>query len=214
MKAVTLLATAIIICFSVTASNAAQSGLVVSHHEEFKDFTLQAVQALQGASARASGGVAPAVFRFDALGRTYELQLVDNSRLLSADVRASLSKDIQLYRGQMSDVEDSWARIVVYDGIPRGVIWDGTQMIAIEPPGNNAVGSDSSVIYSLADTYVIPGTMSCGVGNASMSGAGNARISGAAMYRNLVAELSAAQGPGATMPWRTAGPRSARCAGW
>lgn len=86
---------------------------------------------------------------------------------------------------------DSWARIVVYEGMPRGLVWDGVQMFAIEAPGDSVVPASSPIIYRLADTFIEPGTMSCGSG--SLFG------NGAAMYGKLIGELSEAmaQGPGA-----------------
>ena len=85
---------------------------------------------------------------------------------------------------------DSWARIVVYKGMPRGLVWDGVQMFAIEAPGDSVVPASSPIIYRLVDTFIEPGSMRCGSG--SLSG------NGAAMYGKLIGELgeAMAQGPG------------------
>jgi hypothetical protein len=186
MKAVPLLISVFLLGLAATASGAGQTGLIVSHHEEFRDFNLRGTaRNLQGDNDSLAAESSATVLSFNALGRSYDLQLVDNSRLLSGDARQVLANNIQLYRGHLAGADGSWARITVIDGIPRGVIWDGEQLIAIEGPGDNALGSASPIIYRLADTYVIPGTMSCGNGGAM--------ISGAAMYEGLVRELTAAR---------------------
>jgi uncharacterized repeat protein (TIGR01451 family) len=79
----------------------------------------------------------------------------------------------------------------VYDGTPRGLVWDGEQMFAIEAPGDSVLQATAPIIYRLADTTIVPGTMSCGAD--SLSG------NGAAVFGKLVGELGTAmaQGPGA-----------------
>jgi hypothetical protein len=91
-----------------------------------------------------------------------------------------------IYRGQLAGNPDSWTRIVVYDGTPRGLVWDGEQMFAIEAPGDSIVQSDSPVIYRLADTFIEPGAMSCG--SESLSG------NGAVMFEKLVHVLITSTG--------------------
>jgi uncharacterized repeat protein (TIGR01451 family) len=82
--------------------------------------------------------------------------------------------------------------------MPRGVIWDGSEMIAIEAPGDSAVPTTVPVAYRLADTYVMPGTMTCGTDHSSSSARSG---SAAGMYGKLVDELETAamQGPGASV---------------
>ena len=153
-------------------------GLTVSHYEELQDLGF-------------STGSAAAVLTFTALGRTFELQLEPNERLLSNRAREALSNDVALYRGKIAGNRDSWVRIVMFDGKPRGLIWDGTELLAVEAPGDSAVATTAPVMYRLADTYVTPGVMSCGV----VESTGN----GAAVYKALLGELGNAvsQAPGA-----------------
>ena len=89
------------------------------------------------------------------------------------------------YRGQLAGNDASWARIVIADGIPSGLIWDGSELFAIERPGDNVVGSDATIIYRLADAVIAPGSMTCG--------AGDSFSNGAAVYKSLVNELSLAK---------------------
>lgn len=168
---------------------AAQSGgVTVSHYEPLQRISMQAADV---AASQKPQGTGPVVLSFDALGRTFDLQLEPNSGFLSPASRAALPDGIGIYRGSLAGNPESWARIVVFEGIPRGLFWDGEQMYAIEAPGDSIVQAASPIIYRLADTYIEPGTMSCG--SESLSG------NGATLYGKLVGELTAvaAQGPGA-----------------
>ena len=164
-------------------------GFVVTHHEAPQRLLVNGTATTAMQKVRQA---TPFNLSFDALGQTFSLELEPNDRVLSPESRAALSDEVTLHRGRMKGKAGSWARIVMADGTPQGLIWDGSEMYALEAQGDNAVRSDHPVIYRLADTYVTPGTMSCGasmkVGSAS------------AMYTKLVGELVAAQavGPGAT----------------
>ena len=168
---------------------AAQSGgVTVSHYEPLQRISMQAADATASQKPQGTG---PVALSFDALGRTFDLQLEPNSGFLSPASRAALPDGIGIYRGSLAGNPGSWARIVVFEGIPRGLFWDGEQMYAIEAPGDSIVQAASPIIYRLADTYIEPGTMSCG--SESLSG------NGATLYGKLVGELgvTVAQGPGA-----------------
>ncbi len=172
-----------------SSANAANSGGVsVSHFEPLQRLSIEAANAPVGQEPDGSVAVS---FRFDAMGRSFDLQLEPNNNFLSQAARRSLSDDIGVYRGQIAGNPDSWARIVVHNGSPSGMLWDGTEMYVIEAPGDSAVQSNSPVIYRLADTFVDAGTMTCG----SHSLAGN----GAGLYKAVVAGVGVTiqQGPGA-----------------
>ncbi|MBT8080123.1 MAG: DUF11 domain-containing protein [Gammaproteobacteria bacterium] len=191
MKAFSTLLSLVLLVTATAANAANQRGLIVSHHEVFDDFTLQRSQKLtQGGAEPGVVGLTSTMFTFDAFGRRYDVELTDNSRLLKAEARRSLSPSVKLYRGQLQGEPGSWARINVIDGVPGGAIWDGEELIAIEGPGHNALGSDETIIFRLSDTYVVPGTMTCGSGGPMMSGA--------VMYQQLVNEISKSRAAGAT----------------
>jgi len=172
-----IIATAILTAFSMVLA-AESSNVFVSHFEP-----------LQRMSS------SPTALSFDALGRTFDLQLKPNDRLLSGLSRDALTAGVDIYRGQLAGYPDSWARIVMYDGMPRGIFWDGKEMFAIEAPGDSSLQTSTPVIYRLADMLIAPGTMTCGVESLPISGMGN--------YNKLISELTvakgarAAQGPGA-----------------
>jgi len=184
-KLITVIAALAMSCASLASD---LRGLTVAHYEELQDLDYSIGGATGTLKMSVSG---PAVLTFNALGRTFKLQLESNQRLLSNKAREALSNDIALYRGKIAGNPDSWVRIVMFDGKPRGLIWDGTELFAVEAPGDSAVAATVPVMYRLADTYVTPGLMNCGVSDST----GN----GAAVYQALLGELgsSALQGPGA-----------------
>ena len=100
--------------------------------------------------------------QFDALGANFDLRLENNDRVLSGLNSEIRSAGINVYRGQLAGKPGSWVRIVVFDGMPSGLIWDGTEMFAVEAPGDSALPTSSPVVYRLSDSFVAPGTMSCG----------------------------------------------------
>ena len=188
MKAFIWILASAVFCISSTVFASESGSVSVSHYEPLQRLSIQTNTDSGSAKPSASGSTS---LNFDALGRTFNLQLEPNSGLLSRAARNALSGDIQAYRGQLAGNSDSWVRIVVADGVPSGLVWDGQQLFAIEAPGDSAVQTTSPVIYRLADTMIAPGSMSCGV--ASTSG------NGAATFQKLGGELTTiiAQGPGA-----------------
>ena len=102
---------------------------------------------------------------FNAFSRHFDIALTPNHTLLSAVGREVLGPAMQIYRGSLADNPDSWARIVIADGLPRGLVFDGTEMYAIEAEGGEAR------IYRLADMHVEPGSLSCGEAGMATSGA-------------------------------------------
>jgi len=178
MKALKWTLVAAILIASSTVFAAASNNVTVSHFEP--------LQRMNSSSAALS---------FDALGRTFDLKLEPNDRLLSRLSRDGLTDGIDIYRGTLAGHPDSWVRIVVYDGMPRGLVWDGKEMFAIEAPGDSMLQTTAPVIFRLADILIAPGTMTCGVESLPASGMGT--------YNKLIREMTAAttataaQGPGA-----------------
>ncbi len=188
MKVFKWLVASAVLCISSTLAAGESNGVIVSYYEplqrlNFHTDNTETTQKLRGAG--------PVTLSFDALGRSFDLQLEPNVGLLSAASRSALSAGVEIFRGRLAGDPDSWARIVVYDGMPRGLIWDGEQLFAIEAPGDSVLQASSPIIYRLADTIIVPGTMSCGAD--SLSG------NGAAVFGKLIGELGTAmaQGPGA-----------------
>lgn len=161
-------------------------GITVSHFEPLQRMSLYRGDAVAQQKLAVGG---PVSLRFDAMGRSFDLELEPNGGLLQTAARSSIPADVGVYRGQVAGVPGSWTRIVIANGEPRGLIWDGNEMLAVEAPGDSVVAAAGPVIYRLADVTVEAGQMSCG----STSFASN----GSAVYKSIVRELSARVGPGA-----------------
>ena len=173
-----------------TADAAGPDDVMLSHYEPLQQLTLHTMSSGAANASQKPGGAAPLVMSFDALGRRFDLELEPNSRLLSVARQNPLLDDVDIYRGEMAGQPGSWARIVVSDGMPSGLFWDGNEMYAIEAPGDSIVQSNVSIIYRLADATIAPGSMSCG--SVSMA------TTGSAAMNSLLDELGdISQGPGA-----------------
>lgn len=184
MKASIWATSAAFLAFSSASLAGVPAKVSLSHYEPLQELTLRAVTSSAANGSQSANSIAPLELRFNALGRSYDLRLEPNSR-----IKAPIS-GIQAYRGEIAGVRGSWARIVIVEGVPRGLIFDGNELIAIEVPGDSLVATDTPVVYRLADAVVAPGTMSCGSHSIAMNGA--------QAVESLIGELSnIAQGPGA-----------------
>jgi hypothetical protein len=159
--------------------SAGQSGPVsLSHFEPLQRFSMES-RAVDG--SRKLTGAGPVDMKFDALGRSFELELTPNANLQAAPGGNEVGGGVP-YRGRIAGNPESWVRITVIDGTPTGLIWDGTEMLAIERPGNNVAESGSTIIYRLADAVVASGAMACG--------GGTPITNGGTVYKALVSELN------------------------
>lgn len=126
--------------------------------------------------------------RFNAFSRSFNIELQTNNRISRAS-QANTDNPVAAYQGRLIDNPDSWVRIVVANGQPRGLIWNGSEMYSIE---TSAGHGGMPVIFRIADLIIEPGTMQCGdIGNAE---------NGAELLMSVVGEISnaAQSGPGAT----------------
>ncbi len=174
------------------APGLASAHVFVSHFEPLSDLAVQAGTTAAGNESRKIVSASRVSVSFDALGRRLDLQLQENDRLMANLPAAALADGVRAYRGRLEDRSDSWARIVMFDGMPRGVVWDGTQMFAIESPGDSSLAISSPVMYRLSDLYIAPGTMTCG--------AKSLPSNAAQAYASMKAELGTfveSRGPGA-----------------
>ncbi len=184
-----VLAATLVAIFS-TAIAAGPDAVTLSHYEPLQQLTLRSGSSGATQISSKAGFAAPLIMSFGALGRSFDLQLEPNSRLMSVARQNPALDGVDIYRGELAGQPGSWARIVVANGMPSGMFWDGQEMYAIEAPGDSVVQSDVAVIYRLADAQIVAGSMSCG--SASMATTGSAAVNG------LLGELgSISQGPGA-----------------
>lgn len=105
--------------------------------------------------------------KFNAYGRELELTLEPNALL---DATASEhSSTVRLYRGELSGIAGSWARIATRESEIHGLIWDGKQLLVIEPteavrdslvPPLDARTS-KTILFRLSDTILDTGAALC-----------------------------------------------------
>ena len=100
--------------------------------------------------------------KFDAYGRRFELALEPNEKLQAAGNAANAGSLVALYRGQLTGISGSWARIATRGSEVHGLVWDGADLYVIEPstavrdalvPPLDA-SNTSTVLFRLADTLV------------------------------------------------------------
>jgi hypothetical protein len=161
--------TALALVGTVAAAHAGD-GIVLSHYEPLESVSLaprlDAPAVPTGAEA---GRIGPSLLSFDALGRRFELQLEPHAGLIGAVPNRAAGAAIP-YRGRLVGVADSWARIVITDGIPAGLVWDGTDYYALEAPGDSLVGSGGPIAYRLSDAIIEPGALACASGPVAATG--------------------------------------------
>ncbi len=94
--------------------------------------------------------------RFDAFSRRFEIELTPNATLIDAVERQALGENLDIFRGSLPGITQSWARIVIADGVPQGLVFDGTEIFAIES------GDDGQAkMFRLADLQIEPGKLTC-----------------------------------------------------
>lgn len=173
---------------SATAVGSNVDGVSVTHYEPLERIS---VLGRAGQSTAKPGSAQPVGLSFDALGRNFELQLEPNASVLAAVPFDQRVENNIPYRGQIAGSPDSWARIVIVDGMPAGLIFDGDVLYAIEAPGDSVIDTATSVAYRLEDLLVAPGALSCA--------SGTQMTNGEAIIQSIVTNVSGviAQAPGA-----------------
>jgi len=161
----------------------------ISHYESLHGVAMH--EAGYAGTESNQGAAAPVTLSFEALGRRFDLDLEVNDRVLDALPADAAYNGISVYRGRLVNNPDSWVRIVIFEGMPRGLVWDGETMFAIEAPGDSAADITEPVMFRLSDLNIAPGTMTCG----AIPMGGNA----AQYLTSVKGELETiAQAPGAT----------------
>ena len=153
-----------------TAGAADRSDFGLAHYEPLRQLDVQQ----RDAAANAGEPIRSAssmLMRFDAMGRRFDLELEHNSRFMRAARQNPALEGVEIYRGEVAGREDSWVRIVMANGVPSGMFFDGEEYFAIEAPGDSVVETDVPVVFRLADATIAPGTMSCGNADSMMSAA-------------------------------------------
>ena len=180
---------ALILGSMLLTSAAAEDAVTISYQEP--------LQQLQLGSARPADNQKPAAtivssMRFDAFGRRFEIDLEKNRSLLGSEQRARFGDHVEIYRGEIVGVTGSWARIVIADGQPQGMLWDGVELWAIEVASDASSGVEQPYMYRLSDLQIPAGMLAC-------SDVGPVKTAGD-LAKAVMSDITvnAAQGPGAT----------------
>ena len=93
----------------------------------------------------------PATLEFTAFGRNFRLQLSNNQRL----AQLAAGSSVQLYRGTLEGAPNSWVRISIQDGLPRGMIWDGRELFIVDAAAEGVnYGAAGTVMFKLSDAVL------------------------------------------------------------
>lgn len=193
MKLLGLRAAALFICCIFFAAAQAENGVHITYSEPLQHIDFIRHSAHLSTDAQKSSESSLRSIQFDAFGKRFDIDVRPNHALLSAVKRLSLARQVEIYRGEISGHSKSWVRLVVSDGVPRGMLWDGREMYAIDVLDGD---SNNAIIFRLDDMQIAPGMLSCS--------AVGAPTNAGSLFRAIVNERSsnatstAVQGPGAT----------------
>ena len=151
------------------ADAANRDDIDVAHYEPLLRVEMRTIDAAAANATERPGSAATTLMQFNAMGRSFDLELEPNSRLMRAAAQNPALAGVDIYRGTLAGREGSWARIVIVDGVPRGMFFDGEEHFAIEAPGDSVVATDAPVVFRLADATIAPGAMSCGNADHAMA---------------------------------------------
>jgi len=158
------------------------------------------LRALPSSTPSAAGKTSSASqqLRFDAFGRRFEISLGLNSRLMASKPEQS---SLQLYRGSIDGIAGSWVRLASKGEVLHGMIWDGTQLYAIEPAAEVSdslasppTDASQTVVFRLADVTMDASAAACGAESSSVK----ANDAFAALTTELKGAPLAMQASGAT----------------
>jgi hypothetical protein len=105
--------------------------------------------------------------------------------------QAATSRGAIAYRGALANTPGSWARVVLAENGPSGILWDGQTLFGIESPDDTATDSAETAVFRADDIFIPAGTMSCGLDEAPLSGS--------QMLQAVVAEATTALATGAVL---------------
>lgn len=168
------------------ANTSHSSGVSIHRYAEFDQRSLFPDNKTISA-ARTRGATS---LQLNVYGNRYILQLEDHSSLLGS-ARLDL-RDINVQRGSITGIAGSWIRLTRVGLALHGLLWDGSELYAIEPTAEVSAAIDSSraaptgdtVIFKLSDTTIeLPGSYCAAASH------DHARRTGLAAYQVLAAEL-------------------------
>lgn len=182
--------TAVVLGLIFVAAAGAEDHVRISYQEPLEQLRLTYANSF----GEQKIGAGPArSLRFDAFGKHFDITLEVNRTLLDTKQRELLDARYEIYRGEISGMPNSWARLVIADSVPRGMLWDGAEMWAIEVATNEATGAEEAFMFRLKDVQITPGSLACSELSIATNGGEFAKAVLSEVTGSVVA-----QGPGAT----------------
>ena len=180
---------AMFFCLALLTTAHANDGIKILYQEPLEQLRM----AYATSSGQQKPGAEARSLRFDAFGKRFDINLEVNRALLNAAQRKQLDGNYEIYRGDIAGVPNSWVRLVIADGVPRGMLWDGTELLAIDVERDDVTGIDKAFIYRLSDLHIPAGALGC-------SAIGPVQNAGE-LAQAVISEVAAAtaQAPGATL---------------
>ena len=137
----------------------AQDNPRISRYDVASEVELHVRQA--GSLATGPGAESVTAFRFRALGREFDISLVPNERLVT-NLRAArvLPGDLNVFRGEIAGVPDSWARFSLIDGRMLGAVWDGNELFLVDSAANlrdfisGNLSDEDILVFRASDVYL------------------------------------------------------------
>lgn len=163
---------------AVAAADLSSGGekINILYHEPVTDLQWNDVTGGPAISESQARDAAPVVnpttvVSFDALGRHFELALELNKSLiakLGRKHRERINSTVTLYRGSLLGTDGSWARLTKIGNRLSGMIWDGQEILMLDPAGSLSgsvverakSNGATTVIYRLSDVDM--GNAMCG----------------------------------------------------
>ena len=136
---------------SGAAVNAAD--VIVDYSESLQQLTLTPQSSSNGIQ-KLSDEVVESM-SFNAFGRNFQVVLSENHAIINAAEGYALEAEIGIYRGTVVGDANSWVRLTIADGDPRGLMWVDSDMYGIDDVEGR------TAIFLLSDMRVINGEMIC-----------------------------------------------------
>ena len=134
--------------------------------------------------------------RFDAFGRRFDIAL---ARTTGSWRASRSSRQLELYRGSIDGVAGSWVRLATKGDVLHGMMWDGTQLYAIEPASEVSdalaqapADASQTIVFRLADVIMEPGAAACATEAAAATKASDAFDALALELKNAPVAMQAA----------------------
>ncbi len=178
-----------IMALAALATPAGAGEPAIVHHEVAADWRF----------AAAAPGEPYAELSFTALGRAWRAELAANAVLLGQLEAAGFhaaGRDTMLYRGRLEGVPGSWLRLAHTATGWQGLIWDGSELLAVDAAEaldgltETPVGATGRipVVFRAADVRLPPDAVSC----AAAPTGDPPPVAGKAALETVVRELKAA----------------------